>query len=100
MNWNIEKVNNTLHITLNVKHIRNTNSTPNTYDTAYVVNYLNQQGIAFEEVITEAIVYNCQTQPRCTGTWVFSLPRKKKTTKPIEKKETVSKITNKKTIKK
>ena len=100
MNWNINEINNTLHVTLSVEHAKISGAGTEIFDTEYVINYLHDQGIKFDEMLSEAIVYNYQTQSRCSGTWVFSLPKKKKPTKPVEKKETVSKITNKKTIKK
>ena len=104
MNWNIEEKNNEVHITLTVEHVKNLRRWKNiTYTTADVRVYLEEQKIAVDNLIQECEVHNYQRESNLTGTWVFSLPSKpkpKKTVKPIEKRENVLKMTNKKTIKK
>ena len=61
------------------------------------------KNVLFGDVEQETTVFNYQSEKRTEGTWVFSLPPKpkpKKTQPPVEKKENVLKMTNKKTIKK
>lgn len=103
-NFDVEKKQGKLSVTLSVNHTRGTRNYQNkTYTTDFIVNYLNNNKIIFDEVLQETIVYNYQTQDRCIGTWVFSLPKTtkaKKTTQPIENKETVIKMNSKKTTKK
>ena len=103
MNWNIEIKEEQVQVSLTVDHIRNTRDTKATYTIVDAVGYLTKNNIKINKVITDCVVHNYQTQQRCSGTWVFSLPEKpkpKKTFKPLEKKENVLKMTNKKTIKK
>tara|TARA_R110002020_G_scaffold470046_1_gene695537 strand:- start:341 stop:673 length:333 start_codon:yes stop_codon:yes gene_type:complete len=110
MNWNEESDfvvatrNNKLYVTLTVNHVHGKrNFQEKFYDTDFVITYLKENNISFEKTLEHAMVYNYQSQSRCQGTWVFSLPSKpkpKKTSKPLEKKENVPKMTNKKTIKK
>ena len=104
MNWNIKTQNNKLYVTLSVTPlILVDQGSRHVYTTDNVIAHLKNNNISFDKVLDESIVYNYQTQRRCTGTWVFSLPSKpktKKTTKPLENKENVPKMTNKKTIKK
>ena len=104
INFNVEKKEGTLNVTLSVGHIKGkVNYQDKTYTTEFVINYLKEKKILFSDVLQETVVYNYQSQERCTGTWVFSLPKvkkTKKTTQPIENKETVIKMNSKKTTKK
>ena len=104
MKWNIEKKENEIHVTLTVEHVNNLRHWKNTtYTSTHAKEYLKEQKIAVDKLIQDCEVHNYQRQSNLTGTWIFSIPLKskaKKTTKPVEKKETVSKITNKKTTKK
>ena len=104
MKWNIEKKNNEVHVTLTVEHVKNQRRWKNTtYTSKDALTYLQEQKVTVDNLIQDCEVYNYQRESNLTGTWIFSMSAKskaKKTTKPIEKKETVSKITNKKTIKK
>ena len=104
MKWNIEKKEDRLFVTLTVAHVRTQRRWTNTsYTASDVLKYLQEQNIVIDRMIQDDIVHNYQRESNLTGTWVFSLPVKakpKKTSKPLEKKENVSKITNKKTIKK
>tara|TARA_Y100000593_G_scaffold49681_1_gene93641 strand:- start:184 stop:507 length:324 start_codon:yes stop_codon:yes gene_type:complete len=91
---------NKLFVTLTSNHVKGCQGfQEERYGTETVITYLNQNNIEFDEVLSETEVFNYQTEKSLTGTWVFSLPKKKKTTKPIEKKENVTKISNKKTTK-
>jgi|SaaInlStandDraft_2_1057019.scaffolds.fasta_scaffold337344_2 hypothetical protein len=103
MNWNIEIKEERVQVSLRVDHIRNTRGAKATYTVSDAIEYLMKNNIKINEVITDCVIYNYQTKQRCAGTWVFSLPPKpkpKKTQPPVEKKENVLKMTNKKTIKK
>lgn len=110
MNWieecnvNIEEVNNTLVVKLQVNHVRGQrNFQEKTYTTDFIREYLSSKKIVVGKLKQETTVFNYQSENRTRGTWIFALPSKvtsKKTTKIVEKKESVSKITNKKTIKK
>ena len=104
MKWNIEKKEDKLFVTLTVEHIRTQRRWTNTsYTSADVLEYLQEQNVAVDKMIQDDIVHNYQRESNLTGTWVFSLPSKpkaKKTTKAVEKKESVIKINTKKTIKK
>ena len=101
MNFNVEKKKGTLNVTLSVGHTKGkVNYQDKIYTTEFVINYLKENKIPFSDVLQETVVYNYQSQERCTGTWVFSLPKTKKTTQPIENKETVIKMNSKKTTKK
>ena len=104
MNWNIKTQNNKLYVTLSVTPLVLTpQGAKQVYATDSVIAYLKNNNISFGKVLHEAIVYNYQTQKRCTGTWIFSLPEKqkaRKNPKPLENKESVTKISNKKSIKK
>jgi|6_EtaG_2_1085325.scaffolds.fasta_scaffold03597_9 hypothetical protein len=103
MKWNIEKKENKLFVTLRVSHIKNTREAKQQFDTNFVKNYLINENVTFLEALNNKIVYNYQTQEKCAETWIFSLPQKskpKKSSKPLEKKETVTKMVSKKTIKK
>lgn len=95
---------NKLYVTLTAAHIHGLQGfTEERYGTDTIINYLKENNISFNEVITESEVFNYQSPERLVGTWVFSLPEKQKarrSTKPLENKESVSKIANKKTIKK
>ena len=109
-NWNEEGEfatdikNNKLYVTLTVNHIRGTRGfQEKTYNTAFVREYLKDNNFIVEDLLQESAVYNYQAPQRCTGTWVFSLPKAKKTKKtsqPIENKESVIKMNSKKTTKK
>ena len=73
------------------------------YGDDFVENYLKESNIKYEKLLAGNKVYNYNSEKHCTGTWVFSLPptkKTKKTTQPIENKETVIKMNSKKTIKK
>ena len=110
MNWTEEyKIttnteNNKLNVTLSVNHIKGTRGfQQKTYTTDFITDYLKQNKINFANVLQEAVVYNYQSETRCTGTWAFSLPEEKKTKKTeqtIENKENVLKMNSKKTTKK
>jgi hypothetical protein len=110
MNWNeeydvsMEEKNNTLRVTLKVVHIKGKrNFLEKTYTTTFIKEYLSFKNVLFGDVEQETTVFNYQSEKRTEGTWVFSLPPKpkpKKTQPPVEKKENVLKMTNKKTIKK
>ena len=104
MNWNIEKKDGKLFITITLEHIKTSlGNTRNTVTTFQVIELLKDNNISHGDLISEATVYNYQTINRCTGTWIFSLPKAKKTkktTQPIENKETVIKMNSKKTTKK
>ena len=104
MNWNIEKKDGKLFITITLEHIKTSlGSTRSTVTTFQVLELLKDNNIFHGDLISEATAYNYQTLSKCTGTWVFSLPltkKTKKTTQPIENKETVIKMNSKKTIKK
>tara|TARA_Y100001938_G_C8095458_1_gene437860 strand:+ start:1089 stop:1421 length:333 start_codon:yes stop_codon:yes gene_type:complete len=110
MNWteqtdiNITKEDNRLNVTLTVNHIHGKrNFQEKTYETDFIVSYLKENNIKFSEILQETVVYNYQTKNRCTGTWIFSLPKTtkvKKTTQALENKENVLKVSSKKTTKK
>ena len=101
MKWNIEKKENHIHVTLTVEHVNTLRRWKNTtYTSADAKKYLEEQKINVDALIVDCEVHNYQRHSNLTGTWVFSIPSKSKAKKPIEKKETVSKITNKKTNKK
>tara|TARA_Y100001970_G_C14138729_1_gene805887 strand:- start:225 stop:530 length:306 start_codon:yes stop_codon:yes gene_type:complete len=101
MNWNIEITKEQVVVSLTVEHIRNTRDEKATYTVDDARDYLAQQNIKTNKVVSDCVVHNYQTQQRCSGVWIFSLPNKpKKPPKTVEKKENVTKITNKKTIKK
>ena len=104
MKWNIEKKENNIHVTLTVEHVNTHRRWKNTtYSSADAKKYLEEQKINVGSLIVDCEVHNYQRHSNLTGTWVFSIPSKpktKKTTKPVEKKENVPKITNKKTTKK
>lgn len=110
MNWteeidiNIEKKENTLNVTLSVNHIYGkSNFQEKTYTTDFIISYLKEKNIKFNNPIQETVVFNYQSQDRCSGTWIFSLPKQTKTKKTIqtlENKENVLKVSNKKTTKK
>tara|TARA_R110002020_G_scaffold470047_1_gene695542 strand:- start:341 stop:655 length:315 start_codon:yes stop_codon:yes gene_type:complete len=104
MKWNIEKKADKVYVTLTVKHVRTQRRWTNTsYTSEDALQYLQEQNITVDKMIQDDIVHNYQRESNLTGTWVFSLPSKpktKKTSKPLEKKENVPKMTNKKTIKK
>ena len=98
-NWEIKEKNKKLYVTLSVNHIRGTrNFTRETYDTSFILNYLKDNKIDHGEILEPSIVYNFHSYEKCKGTWIFSC--NKKTNKIIEKKQNVTKITNKKTTKK
>ena len=103
-NFNVEKKEGTLNVTLSVEHIKGkANFQDKSYTTEFVINYLKENKIPFSEVLQETVVYNYQSQKRCTGTWIFSLPKAtktKKTTQTLENKENVLKMNSKKTTKK
>ena len=110
MNWSEEYnfttdiKDNKLYVTLTVGHIKGTKGfQEKTYNTDFVKNFLKKNDFEIQDTLEESTVYNYQTSKRCTGTWVFSLPKTKKTkktTQPIENKETVIKMNSKKTTKK
>ena len=104
MNWNIEKKDDKLFVTVTLEHIKvSLGNTRRTVSTPEVLQLLKENSVAYGDIIADTVVYNYQTQKRCTGTWVFSLPKTKKTkktTQPIENKETVIKMNSKKTTKK
>ena len=104
MNWTIKTKDNKIYVTLTVTHIKKIpQGSPRPYETEFVLAHLNNEKIAVGNLIKDDVVYNYQAEKSCSGTWVFSLPPKpkpKKPPKPIEKKENVLKMTNKKTIKK
>ncbi len=110
MNWSEEcdittdTKNNKLYITLTVNHVKGTRGfQEKTYNTDFVREFLKENNLVVENILQECVVYNYQALKRCTGTWIFSLPKAKKTkktTQPIENKETVIKMNSKKTIKK
>ena len=104
MKWNIETKDNKVYVTLVVEHVKNLRRWTNTaYTSQNARDYLKEQKIAVDQLIQDCEVCNYQRESNLTGTWVFSLPPKpkpKKTVKPVEKKENVLKMTNKKTIKK
>ena len=110
MNWNEENnfdivtKNNKLYVTLTVNHVHGKrNFQEKCYDTDFVVVYLKENNIVFGDTLQHATIYNYQSKSRTQGTWVFSLPVKqkaRKSTKSLETKETVTKISNKKSIKK
>ena len=110
MNWNEESdfavttKNNKLYVTLTVNHVHGKrNFQEKSYDTNFVITYLKESKIPFEKTLQHAVVYNYQSHSRCQATWVFSLPEKqkaRKNPKPLENKESVTKISNKKSIKK
>ena len=104
MNWNIEKKDDKLFVTVTLEHIKvSLGNTRRTVSTPEVLQLLKENSVAYGDIIADTVVYNYQTQKRCTGTWVFSLPKAKKTkktTQPIENKETVIKMNSKKTTKK
>ena len=101
MNWNIEIEKEQVIVSLVVEHIRNTRDEKATYTAEDARIYLTQNNIKANKIVRDCVVHNYQTQQRCSGTWIFSLPSKpKKPPKIVEKKESVSKITNKKTTKK
>jgi len=110
MNWSEEcdfttdTKNNKLYVTLTVNHVKGTRAfQEKMYNTDFVREFLKENSFIVENILQECVVYNYQTLQRCTGTWVFSLPltkKTKKTTQPIENKETVIKMNSKKTIKK
>tara|TARA_R100000353_G_scaffold175091_1_gene144542 strand:- start:259 stop:594 length:336 start_codon:yes stop_codon:yes gene_type:complete len=110
MNWNEELdfttniKNNKLYVTLTVNHTKGLRGfQEKTYDTDFVIDLLKKNDFEIQDTLEESIVYNYQTINRCTGTWIFSLPKAKKTkktTQPIENKETVIKMNSKKTTKK
>jgi len=93
-----------LYVTLTANHVHGLQGfTEEKYGTDTVIAYLKENNIVFNNIITESEVFNYQTPDRLVGTWVFSLPEKqkaRKNTKPLEKKENVTKISNKKSIKK
>ena len=103
-NWDIKKENDKLFVTLTVNHVKGTRKfKEQSYGDDFVENYLKENKIPFSEVLQETVVYNYQSQKRCTGTWIFSLPKAtktKKTTQTLENKETVIKMNSKKTTKK
>ena len=104
MNWNIEKKDGKLFITITLEHIKTSlGNTRNIVTTPQVLELLKENSISHGNLIFETTAYNYQTLSKCTGTWVFSLPKSKKTkktTQPIENKETVIKMNSKKTTKK
>ena len=107
MNWteqidiDITKKDNALSVTLTVNHVRGkTNFQEKKYTTDFIIYYLKDNNIKFNQVLQEATVHNYQSQKRCTGTWIFSLPKTKKSTQTLENKENVLKVSNKKTTKK
>ena len=104
MNWNIEKKDDKLFVTVVLEHIKvSLGNSRRTVSTPEVLQLLKENSVDYGELIADTVVYNYQTQKRCTGTWIFSLPKAKKTkktTQPIENKETVIKMNSKKTTKK
>lgn len=110
MNWSEECdfttdiKNNQLYVTLIVNHVKGTRGfQEKTYDTDFVITFLEENNFVVDQTLHETCVYNYQDPKRCTGTWIFSLPKSKKTkktTQPIENKETVIKMNSKKTTKK
>ena len=102
--WSLKEKDEKLFVTLEVNHIMGTrNFQKESYDSKFVESYLKENNIKFDKLITDQVVYNHHSYEKCTGTWIFSIPSKsksKKTTREVEKKDNVSKITNKKTIKK
>ena len=102
--WDIKKEDKKLFVTLTVNHVKGTRKfKEQSYGDTFVKNYLKENGIKHDELITGNVVYNYNSEKQCTGTWVFSLPKEiktKKTTQPIENKETVIKMNSKKTTKK
>ena len=104
LTFETEIKDNNLHVTLTTNHVRGKQGfREETYTTQTVTDYLERENILFKDVLTETTVYNYQSDDRCTGTWIFSLPVRKKTPqvkKPLENKQNVTKINNKKTSKK
>ena len=104
MNWNIEKKDGKLFVTVTLEHVKiSLGNTRSTVSTPQVLQLLKENSVPYGDLIADTVVYNYQTEKRCTGTWVFSLPKAKKTkktTQPIENKETVIKMNSKKTTKK
>jgi len=104
MNWNIEKKDGKLFITITLEHIRTSlGNTRSIVSTPQVLELLKENSIPHGDLILDATAYNYQTLNRCTATWIFSLPKAKKakkSTQPIENKETVIKMNSKKTTKK
>lgn len=110
MNWteeidiNVEEKEGTLNVTLTVNHTKGKrNFQEKSYETDFIISYLEENNIKFNETLQETVVYNYQTQNRCSGTWIFSLPKQtktKKTTQTLENKQNVLKVSNKKTTKK
>ena len=100
----MEEQEDTLNVTLTVNHIHGkSNFQEKTYTTDFIVSYLKEKNIKFNKLIQETIVFNYQSQNRCSGTWIFSLPKQtktKKTTQTLENKQNVLKVSNKKTTKK
>ena len=103
-NWDIKEAFGKLFVTLTVNHVKGTRKfKEQSYGNDFVENYLKENDIKYGELISGNIVYNYNSEKHCTGTWVFSLPKikkAKKTTQPIENKETVIKMNSKKTTKK
>ena len=103
-NWDIKESLGKLFVTLTVNHVKGTRKfKEQSYGDDFVENYLKENKIKYEELISGNVVYNYNSEKHCTGTWVFSLPKAKKpkkTTQPIENKETVIKMNSKKTTKK
>jgi len=104
LKFQIEVKDNKLYVTLTANHVRGKQGfREETYKTQTVTDYLEQENILFKDVLTESVVFNYQSDDRCTGTWVFSLPTQKtapQVKKPLETKQNVIKINNKKTSKK
>ena len=104
MKWDIEKKDNKLFVTLTVEHVNFQKSFENkSFDTEFVVQHLKENNISFDGILKQTEVYNYQRQSNLTGTWIFSLPKSKKTkktTQTLENKENVLKVSNKKTTKK
>jgi len=103
-NWDIKEAGGKLCVTLTVNHVKGTRKfKEQSYGDDFVENYLKENHVKYGELISGNVVYNYNSEKHCTGTWIFSLPKVKKvkkSTQPIENKETVIKMNSKKTTKK
>jgi len=104
LKFQTEVKDNKLYVTLTTNHVSGKQRfREETYRTQTITDYLEQENILFKDILTESVVHNYQSDDRCTGTWIFSLPVQKKVfqvKKPLENKQNVTKINNKKTTKK
>ena len=77
--WTLKEENGNLHVTLEVNHIMGTRKfVEETYDSDFVISYLKDNKIKFGNIIKEAVVHNHHSYEKCSGTWIFSLPKEKK----------------------